>query len=306
MRTSANGIMLFVAPIFCDTAIYSTLTAAAICASAQTFSQDMNRTVFYISDSTGITAEMIGRSLLSRFDGLDLAEETVSFVDSKEKARDVAAKIAASGDRPLVFCTLVDPEIVGVFRRTGCFLVDCFEIHLKLLEKELGLQATTVTGRSHSIQDLGDYSRRMEALNFTMAHDDGLNPGRLDDADVILVGISRCGKTPTCMYLALHFGMFAANYPLTPDDLGKGGLPAPLIERRGKLYALTIRPERLSQIRSVRRPESVYAELETCRREVRQAEALIEEADLPCLDVTSRSIEELAAKIRQETGHSSS
>ena len=264
------------------------------------------RAVFYVSDGTGITAEMLGRSLLTQFDNLDAAEFTLPFVDTPEKARDAAAQIIRAaketGMRPLVFGSLVDEKIDRTLKAADCFYVDCFDSFIRPLEKELGMTAAHGAGRAHGMRHAANYLRRIDALNFTMAHDDGGGMSRLHDADIILIGISRCGKTPTCLYLALHFGVFAANYPLIPEDLESDRLPPPLKPHHQKLYGLTITAPRLAKIRDGRRPGSRYADPRNCESEIRRAESLMRAADVSFLDVTSRSIEELSAKILQDAG----
>ncbi|MGH8701634.1 MAG: pyruvate, water dikinase regulatory protein, partial [Burkholderiales bacterium] len=223
------------------------------------------RTAFFVSDRTGITAEMLGHSLLTQFDGVRFNEVTLPFVDTVEKAREVVLKInqqgATDGERPIVISTLARTEIAQVIGEASALFLDCFEIFISPLERELGLRASHAIGRSHSVSDFVDYHHRIESVNYTLSHDDGVSNRDLPDADVILVGVSRCGKTPTCLYLAMQFGIRAANYPLIPEDFSSTQLPAQLRPLRGKLYGLTIKPERLQQIRNERRPGSQYATL---------------------------------------------
>ena len=262
------------------------------------------RAVFYVSDGTGITAEMLGRSLLTQFDGVAAVETTLPFVNSADKGRAAADQIRraaqADGAKPLVFATFADENISAIVGAADCFYLDCFKKFIRPLEAELGARASHRVGGAHDAA--GGYPRRIEALNFTMAHDDGAGVKRLADAEIILTGISRCGKTPTCLYLALHFGVFAANYPLIAEDLERDSLPAPIAPYRRKIFGLTIAAPRLAEIRAVRRPGSEYADPRTCAREIRRAEAIFQAAGIPVLDVTRRSIEELSAKILQEAG----
>jgi len=262
------------------------------------------RTAFFVSDRTGITAEMLGHSLLTQFDGVRFEEFTLPFVDSVEKARDVVARInehaAREGIRPILISTLVNAEIATVVSSANALFLDCFEIFISPLEKELGLPASHAIGRSHSVTDYVNYHHRMESVNYALSHDDGVAARDLSDSDVILVGVSRCGKTPTCLYLAMQYGVRAANFPLTPDDFATMQLPAQIRDLRERLYGLTIRPQRLQRIRNERRPNSEYATLANCEYEVREAEALMRQQGIPCLDVTTKSIEELATTILQE------
>jgi len=262
------------------------------------------RTAFFVSDRTGITAEMLGHSLLTQFDGVRFNEVTLPFVDTVEKAREAVERInqqgATDGVRPLVISTLARTEIAQVIGQSNALFLDCFEIFISPLERELGVKASHAVGRTHSISDFVNYHHRIESVNYSLAHDDGVSYRDLNDADVILVGVSRCGKTPTCLYLAMQFGIRAANYPLIPEDFSSTQLPSQLRPLRGKLYGLTIRPERLQEIRNERRPGSRYATLANCEFEVREAEALMRQEGIPFLDATSKSVEELATTILQE------
>lgn len=262
------------------------------------------RTAFFVSDRTGITAEMLGHSLLTQFDSVRLQEVTLPFVDSVEKARAAVLQInergAADGVRPLVISTLVNTEIAQVVSEANALFLDCFEIFISPLEKELGVRASHAVGLSHSATDIVNYHHRIESVNYTLSHDDGVSARDLDASDVILVGVSRCGKTPTCLYLAMQYGVRAANYPLIPEDFSTLRLPGPLQPLRKRIYGLTIRPERLQQIRTERRPGSKYATLANCEFEVREAEALMRQEGVPFLDATSKSVEELATTILHE------
>lgn len=264
----------------------------------------MKRTAFYVSDRTGITAEMLGHSLLTQFDSLSFEERTVPFVDTIEKARELVDQInqagITDGVRPLVFSTLVDATISVVVAEANALHLDCFEVFIAPMEEELGIRSTHAVGRSHSVTDLINYHRRIEAINYSLSHDDGLSVRDLKDADIILVGVSRSGKTPTCLYLALQFGVRTANYPLIPEDFGSMRLPAPLKSLRPKLFGLTITPERLQRIRTERKPGTKYAQLANCQYEVREAEALMRQEGVPYLDASTRSIEEIATTIMHQ------
>ena len=262
------------------------------------------RTVFFVSDGTGITAEALGHSLLTQFDGIDFQQIVEPFIDSIAKAEECLARIAQakarSGARPIVFCTLVNDDIRTVLRGADALVLDFFEGFLNPLETELGTRSTHTVGRSHGVANNKEYLDRIEAINFALAHDDGLGNQELGKADVILVGVSRSGKTPTCLYMALQLGIKAANYPLTPDDFDRGTLPGAVEPHLKKLYGLTIAPERLAEIRNERRPDSRYARLENCRYEVDQAEKMMRRYGVAWLNSTTRSIEEIATKIMQD------
>ena len=265
---------------------------------------DRQRTVFFVSDGTGITAEMLGHSLLTQFEGIRFTQVVLPFVDTVEKATDCARQIetakAQSEARPIVFCTLVDDAVRRVLRQTDALVLDFFESFLGPLEGEFSTPSSHAVGRSHGAASGQEYQERIEAVNFALAHDDGLGDRDLAQADVVLVGVSRSGKTPTCLYLALQFGVKAANCPLTPDDFERGVLPKPIEPLVSRLHGLTIAPERLSEIRNERRPGSRYASLENCRYEIEQAEKLMRHYGIRWLDSTTRSIEEIATKIMQD------
>jgi [pyruvate, water dikinase]-phosphate phosphotransferase / [pyruvate, water dikinase] kinase len=261
------------------------------------------RTAFFISDRTGITAEMLGHSLLTQFESVPFEEVTLPFVDTSDKAHEVVKQIteagARTGLRPLVISTLVNTDIANIVGGADALFLDCFEIFISPLEKELGVAASHAIGRSHSLNDLVNYYHRIDAVNFALGHDDGVARD-LGDADIILTGVSRSGKTPTCLYMAMQFGIRAANYPLIPEDFSAMQLPGQLRPYKGRLRGLTIKPERLQQIRNERRPGSQYATLENCEYEVREAEALMRQEGIPYLDATSKSVEELATTIMHE------
>ncbi len=263
-----------------------------------------HRSAFFISDRTGLTSEVLGRSLLSQFDGIEFRRVTLRYVDTLEKARDTVEQIneAARSDaqRPLVFSTLTTPALRNIIGQADALMLDLFEMFITPLEQELGILSSHAVGRSHSVGS--SYTARMDAVNFTVDHDDGGISRNLERAEIVLVGVSRCGKTPTSLYLALQFGIYAANYPLVEEDFVRGALPAPLMAMRKKMYGLTIRPERLQQIRAERSPNSRYATLENCRNEVQRAEAMMHQFGIPFLDVTTMSVEEIATTLMQQAG----
>ncbi|HVG03381.1 MAG TPA: pyruvate, water dikinase regulatory protein [Burkholderiaceae bacterium] len=265
-----------------------------------------DRTVFFVSDGTGITAETLGHSVLTQFEHLRYRPQRLPFIDSADKAREAAARIndagARDGKRPIVFSTLVDPAVSGALREgTEAFFLEMFETFVEPLERELDLHSTHTIGRSHAIRvNSEDYKNRIEAINFTLAHDDGQSAKGLAGADVILVGVSRSGKTPTSLYLAMQYGVKAANYPLIPEDFERGQLPSALPQYKDKIYGLSISPERLAEVRHERRPNSRYAALENCRSEIEAAERMMKREGIRWLSSTTKSIEEIAATIMQE------
>jgi regulator of PEP synthase PpsR (kinase-PPPase family) len=260
-------------------------------------------TVFFVSDGTGITAETFGHSVLTQFD-LRFKQIRLPFIDTVDKAHDACRKIneahAESGLKPIVFSTLVKADLVKIVRLAKGLHMDLIQTFVEPLEQELGIKSTHTVGRSHNMSDTKAYRNRIEAINFSLAHDDGQSHKNLADADVILVGVSRSGKTPTSLYLAMQFGIKAANYPLIPEDFERGKLPSALHVFKGKIFGLTIAPERLSEIRNERRPGSKYAALENCRYEVNEAEAMMKRDGIRWLSSTAKSIEEISTTILQE------
>ena len=264
------------------------------------------RTVFFVSDRTGITAEMLGNSLLSQFEDLNFQRVTIPFVDTPEKIDGILQRIdevgVLEGRRPLVFSSIVDEAMSAQLGKANALVLDLFQVFIAPLETELQAKSSHAAGRSHGIANSHEYFARIEAVNFAQAHDDGASTRDLSKAEVILVGVSRCGKTPTTLYLALQFGIRAANFPLTPDDFADKRLPASVRAYRERLFGLTIDPERLRKIRGERRPGSSYATLENCRYEVREAEQMMQREQITMLDTTTKSIEEIATTIVHRAG----
>ncbi|MEM1091561.1 MAG: pyruvate, water dikinase regulatory protein [Pseudomonadota bacterium] len=262
--------------------------------------QAADRAVFFVSDGTGITAETIGHSLLSQFQGISFRQLRLPFVDDPDKARVAVQRIneaaTDSGIRPIVINTLANQELSKILYSSQALVLDVFDTFLGRLEEEFGKPRSPAVGQTHGLVDYHTYESRMDATNYALKHDDG-GDVNYTNADVILVGVSRSGKTPTCLYLALHYGVKAANYPVTDDDLEETRLPARLRPFKNKLFGLTIDPERLHQIREARRPESRYASMKQCRTEVEEAEGLFRLHGVPCLNTTHTSVEEIASKI---------
>jgi regulator of PEP synthase PpsR (kinase-PPPase family) len=261
------------------------------------------RTVFFVSDGTGITAETFGHAVLTQFE-MRFRQVRLPFIDTVDKAHDAVRKIneahTVDGQRPIVFSTLVKPDLSDVIRNARGMHMDLIQTFVAPLEQELGVKSTHTIGRSHNIVDSEEYKNRIEAINFSLAHDDGQSHKNLSSADVILVGVSRSGKTPTSLYLAMQYGIKAANYPLIPDDFERGKLPSSLPEFKEKIFGLSITPERLSEIRHERRAGSKYASIENCRYEVNEAELMMKREGIRWLSSTTKSIEEIATTILQE------
>jgi regulator of PEP synthase PpsR (kinase-PPPase family) len=260
--------------------------------------------VYFLSDRTGITVEALGSSLLTQFSGIEFERVTLPFIDTVAKAVEAVEQVNSahrdSGQRPLVFSSIVDDAVRAEVNKCDGLVLDVFERFIVPLEAELGQKSTHAVGRSHSAGNVKDYNHRIEAINYTLSHDDGVTHRGLEEADIVLVGVSRSGKTPTCLYMAMQFGIKAANYPLIPEDLEANKLPPSLLPMKSKVMGLSISPERLQQIRRERRPDSTYASLDNCRYEVAAAEKLMRQAGIPFLDSTTKSIEEIATHMLHE------
>ena len=263
------------------------------------------RTVFFISDGTGITAETFGNSILAQFP-TKMRHVRRPFIDTVEMALGVVIEInevaQREGKRPIVFITLVNDEIRSVVTDARCkgLVLDMFRTFVEPLELEFGVKSNHRVGRFSDASQSAEYNERIEAINFSLAHDDGQSARNLDVADVILVGVSRSGKTPTSLYLAMQHGIKAANYPLIPEDFERGRLPSAMAPYKRKCFGLTIDPGRLAQIRHERRPASKYAALENCRYEVNEAEAMMRREGIAWLSSTHKSIEEIATTILRD------
>lgn len=264
------------------------------------------RTAFFISDGTGITAQVLGQSLLAQFNNVDFRKHTLPYIDTLDKAEEAVGKITQAseedGAQAIVFDTIVDQTIRSKISASGGFMIDIFSTFLAPLESTLGTQSSYTVGRSHAGIDNAAYKDRINAMHFALENDDGASTKHFEDADLILIGVSRSGKTPSCLYLALQFGIYAANYPLTPEDMESGGIPAPLRKYHHKLFGLTIDAERLSAIRHERRANSRYADIRTCEDEVRTVESWYRRGKIPFIDTTHASVEEISTKILMQTG----
>ncbi len=266
----------------------------------------MKRTAFFISDGTGITAETLGQSLLAQFETIAFSKLTRPYIDTVEKARlmvqQINAAAEADGARPIIFDTIVNRDIREVLAESNGFMIDIFSTFLAPLEQELTAGSSYSVGKSHSISANSNYMERIEAVNFALDNDDGGRTHHYDKADLNLVGVSRCGKTPTCLYMAMQYGIRAANYPLTEEDMERLQLPAALKQHKHKLFGLTIDPDRLTAIRHERKPNSRYSSFAQCEFEVREVENLFRRENIPHINSTHFSVEEISAKILVEKG----
>lgn len=260
------------------------------------------RAVFIVSDSTGTTAGALSK-LLEHFPDTEFTFARLPFIDNLEKILSVQVNIevaaAANKTKPIVIMSLGDIMLRDKLKETDAYFIDLFSTFIDPLGKELKQKPLTGSGIAHGATG-HSYDERMEAINFTLNHDDGMTNTGLDDAEVILVGVSRCGKTPTSLYLAMQFGIKAANYPLIPEDFERGTLPAALLPHTKKIFGLSIKADRLHSVRSERRPDSVYASLANCKDEIATAENMMRQYNITWADSTSRSVEELSAIILQK------
>ena len=259
------------------------------------------RVVYIVSDGTGITAENFSQSILAQFE-TSFKQIRIPFVDTVDKAHDAVRQINGADPKygqAIVFTTLVNPEVNQLVSKANALVLDMFQTFVAPLEQTLGMRSTHAINRLHHNADTDAYKNRIEAINYSLAHDDGQSNQNLADANVILVGVSRVGKTPTSLYLAMQYGLKAANYPLIPEDFERGQLPKDLLPHKQKIYGLTIDADRLCEIRNERRPGSNYAKLENCRYEINEATSMMRRESIPWVSTTSKSIEEIATTILQ-------
>ena len=264
--------------------------------------------VFFLSDSTGITAETMGNALLIQFPDLRFERRLIPFISTIDEARRVVKVLdtAAAGPvTPLAFSTAAVEEVRHELSHTKCPLIDFFDLHMERVESILGTKGIRVAARLHGMGDVKRYNTRMAAVEYAIEHDDGQSMRALDKADVILIAPSRCGKTPTTMYLALQHGIFVANYPLVDEDFDTAELPRPVRVLRDRCFGMLTTPARLSQVRHERRPNSRYASLQQCTYELRQAEAMYRNHRLPVINSSTKSVEEMSTVILQTLNHKS-
>ena len=265
----------------------------------------MKRTIFFVSDGTGITAETVGHTLLTQFGSIDFERISIPFANTSSRITEIVNKInkvnSESGIRPIVFATMTNPEFARqLVENSSALTLDLFDTYIQPLEAELGMQSSYVTGKSHGLVNQSSYDTRMDAINFTLNTDDGVSIKNYEQAEVIIIGVSRSGKTPTSVYLSMQYSIRVANYPLTDDDLEAASLPKFLRPFRDRIYGLTIKPDRLQNIRQQRRPDSVYSSLNQCRKEIKSAEEIYQIENIPCLNATEHSIEEIASRIMHD------
>ena len=269
-------------------------------------SKQFKRSVFFVSDGTAITAETLGHSLLAQFPNVDFDIHIIPYISSEEAATNVVAEInlraQQDGQKPLVFDTLVDPYVRDIINTANAINLDVFEGLISKLSEELGTPPTTLVGQTHAVTDSASYKARIDAVHFALDNDDGARTRHYDKADLLLIGVSRSGKTPTSIYLSLQFGIRVANYPLTEEDLDDNRLPAVLRAHKQKLFGLMIDAERLVAIRSERKANSRYASFSQCQMELRAIEGIYISEGIKYLNVSEMSIEEISTRVLQMTG----
>jgi regulator of PEP synthase PpsR (kinase-PPPase family) len=266
----------------------------------------MKQTIFYISDQTGITSELLGQTLLSQFDAIDYMSQTLAYIDNKEKALEAVALInhhaQKNNIKPILFSTIVQPEIKAILHQANALMLDVFEQFISPLEQAFNSASSHRVGKQHCSDDKEAYDHRIKAVNFALNTDDGLATKQYHQADIILIGVSRSGKTPTALYLAMQFDIMVANYPITEDDLEKYELAPWATKFKDKLFGLEIDALRLQEIRSERRANSPYSSIEQCEFEVSQIKKLYKQENIPTINTTYRSIEEIATRIIDKAG----
>lgn len=264
------------------------------------------RYIYFLSDQTGVTVETLGHSLITQFDYHDFQQVTLPFIDSEDKAKEAVSKINSenrdSSEKPIIFSTLVQDELREIIKTVNGLHLDIFDVFIGPLEKELKQKSVRKSGLAHGMSDTKNYMKRIEATNFALSNDDGSILKHYDMADIILIGVSRSGKTPTCLYLAMQYGIYAANFPLTEFELEDGLIPKSLKQHHKKLFGLTITPERLKQIRKERRSLGSYSSIKQISYEIRESERMFEKNNINYVDTTELSIEEISGKILEKTG----
>ena len=264
------------------------------------------RTAFFISDGTAITAETLGRAILSQFASVPFETRVLPYVDNLERAEDAVVQINTAYQRdgllPLVFDTIVSPEIREKINSAHSCNLDMYEGLIGRVAEETGVEPDGHSGHAHDNVDSETYKERIDAVHFALDNDDGARTRHYHAADIILIGVSRSGKTPTSLYLALQFGIRAANYPLTEEDLNDNQLPKALREHKHKLFGLIIDTDRLVKIRQERRAGSRYSSYQQCQQEQRAIQGIYTSQGIPSLDVSEMSVDVFATRILQMTG----
>lgn len=262
-----------------------------------------SKDIYYISDSTGILITNLGQALLCQFPEISFHEEKIPYVKTIKEAQKTLEYILdkSRGRRPIIFSTIMDLEIRNLFRSPEVEFFDAFDYFLDPLEHCLEAKALRVPGFSRH-GDVLTMNKRVDAINYCLEHDDGTKVNEFDEADVILLGVSRAGKTPVSVYLATQMGLKAGNFPLTDEYLKEQRLPQSVVRNIKRAVALTTTPEMLRSIREKRYPDSKYAKIATCIEELQLAEEIFHHHKVPIISSAGKSIEEIATQVTQEIG----
>lgn len=259
-----------------------------------------SKDVYYVSGSTALLAEDVGKALLCQFQEISFNEEKIPFIKTRAAAEKAMKHILeqSGGVRPLVFCTIMDAGIKKILDSPEVEFFDVFGNVLDRLENCLETKALRVPGYSRNIDDI-TLAKRVEAIHFSIEHDDGTRSREYDEAEVILLGVSRSGKTPVSVYLATHMGIKSANFPLTSEHLDSYELPPEIVRNRKKVVGLMTSPGLLHKIREQRYSGSTYAKLSTCATELNQAKEIYLRYGIQSLETDGKSIEETSVQVTQ-------
>lgn len=268
--------------------------------------ESQRRDVFYVSDGTAITCETLGHVVLGQF-AVQPNEKTFPFVESDEKLSELLKQIQRSyqlhGVKPLVFFSMVIPEMRTRLLQAPAHFYDVLESIVQRVSLDIEMEPAPKLQRSRSVgKDSDTYFDRIAAIEYTLAHDDGVSLKDLDRADIILLGVSRSGKTPTSLYMAMQFGLRVVNYPFIAEDMHAMRLLPEFEFHRHKLFGLTINAERLTEIRENRLAGSEYASNQQCQQELATVEALFRREAISCINTSSLSVEEISTRILERTG----
>lgn len=262
-----------------------------------------SKDIYYISDSSGILVTNLGQALICQFPEVNFYEEKFSYIRTVTEAKKIMAHILkrSGGRRPIIFSTILDPEVRAVFDSPEVEYFEAYGRFLERLETCLETEAVREPGIARNPSDLA-LNMRVDAIHFCLDHDDGTKAGEYDEADVILLGVSRVGKTPVAVFLATQMGLKSANFPLTAEYLNRYQVPETIRQNLSRVVALTTSPEQLHSAREKRYPGSRYARLSTCVEELKLAEHLYLKSNIPVVSSAGRSIEETATQVTQQLG----
>jgi len=257
--------------------------------------------VYYISDSTGILATNLGQALICQFPEVNFSGEKFPFIRTVEDAKKTLAYILSrsGGRRPLIFSTIINSDVRKIFDSPEVEFFDAFGHFLDRLETCLETPALREPGFARHLDNV-HMAKRVEAIYFCLEHDDGRKVDEFDEADIILLGVSRAGKTPISVYLSTQMGLKSANFPLTSEYLTRYRIPDGIMQNRAKAVGLTTSAQLLNSVREKRYPGSNYAKLSTCIEEIHQAQRIFQKNKIPIISTAGKSIEEAATQVLRE------